>query len=245
MVSTNQTRISGAMASARDNNFYIAMALACAVTVLVGFAPTYYLKSSFGAPPLSSLLHLHGVIFSSWIALFIVQIVLIRVNRRDWHRRLGVVGAVLAIAMVWVGSAAAINGAVAGTAGAKLGLPPLVFLVIPLAAVVLFVALVACAIYFRHQGETHKRLMMLATISILTPAIARMRLEVFGLSGPIFNFVVTDLFIVAGVIYDYATRRRVHAAYIWGGLAIIVSQPLRLAIGHTDAWLVFAKWLTN
>jgi hypothetical protein len=175
--------ITRTMVAVHDRNFYIAMALACAVTVFVGFAPTYYLRSDTVAP-LSSLLHLHGAIFTSWIALFIVQTELVRAGRRDWHRHLGVVGVLLALSMVWVGVEVAIQGAAAGTAGARQGVPPLVFLTIPLGGVVVFVSLVALAIYFRHKSETHKRLMLLATISILTPAIGRMRLELFGTSGP-------------------------------------------------------------
>ena len=234
----------GTAVDSRDRNFYVAMALACAVTVFVGFAPTYYLRAATVAP-LSPLLHLHGIVFSSWFALFIVQTALVRADRRDWHRRLGVVGMLLALSMVWVGIEVAIQGAAAGTAGARQGVPPLLFLTIPLGGVVVFVSLVGLAIYFRHKSDTHKRLMLLATISILTPAIGRMRLELFGMQGPLINFAVTDIFIVACVIYDYAKRGRVHAVYIWGGLAIVISQPLRLAIGRTEMWTTFAKWLTT
>jgi hypothetical protein len=42
--------------------------------------------------------------------------------------------------------------------------------------------------------------------------------------GPVAFFAVTDLFIVAGVVFDAASRRRVHPAYVWGGLLIVGSQ---------------------
>jgi len=29
---------------------------------------------------------------------------------------------------------------------------------------------------------------------------------------------------------------------LWGSLAIIASQPLRLAVSGTPAWLAFASW---
>ena len=32
------------------------------------------------------------------------------------------------------------------------------------------------------------------------------------------------------LVYDLATRRKVHPATIWGGLVIVASQPLRLMI---------------
>ena len=53
------------------------------------------------------------------------------------------------------------------------------------------------------------------------------------------------LLIVAVVAYDYWTRRRVHAVSVWGGLFLALSFPGRIALGHTDAWLTFARWLVR
>jgi hypothetical protein len=58
-------------------------------------------------------------------------------------------------------------------------------------------------------------------------------------------FGLTDIFIVVCIIYDLVVRRRIHPAFIWGGLLIVLSQPLRLLLGGTDAWLAFATWLTS
>jgi len=85
--------------------------------------------------------------------------------------------------------------------------------------------------------------LLLATIGLLTPAIAR--LPGIAEAGPLAFFALTDLFIAAGFVYDRWTRRRVHPAFLWGGLFIIVSQPLRLVASSTGAWLAFANWLTG
>jgi hypothetical protein len=58
-------------------------------------------------------------------------------------------------------------------------------------------------------------------------------------------FGLTDLFLVPIVIWDLASRGRVHSATAWGGLLIIVSQPLRLVLSGTPAWLAFARWATG
>jgi drug/metabolite transporter superfamily protein YnfA len=55
----------------------------------------------------------------------------------------------------------------------------------------------------------------------------------------------TCLFVVACLIYDRAAHGRVHPAFLWGGLFVMLSLPLRAAIGHTDAWVTFAGWLTR
>jgi hypothetical protein len=85
--------------------------------------------------------------------------------------------------------------------------------------------------------------MTLATIALLSAPIARIPGVLQG--GPPAFFGLTDLFIVALLVYDLATRRKVHPATIWGGLVIVASQPVRLMISGTPAWLAFAGWLTS
>ena len=64
-------------------------------------------------------------------------------------------------------------------------------------------------------------------------------------AGPTTFFGLSDLFIVALLVYDLSTRGKVHPATIWGGLLIVASQPVRLMISGTPPWLAFASWLTS
>jgi hypothetical protein len=226
----------------RDRWFFTGMAAAALLTVLTGFAPTYYLRSAFGAPPLSTLVHLHGIVFTSWILLFLTQTSLIGARRADLHRRLGVAGGVLAVLMLVVGHLTAVEAARLGVTPPG-GRPPLVFLSVPIGTLVVFAILVASGLYNRRRSETHKRLMLLATIALLTPAIARMRF--IGEGGPPVAITGTCLFVVACLIYDRAAHGRVHPAFLWGGLLVMLALPFRFAIGRTSAWLSFAEWLTR
>ena len=61
----------------RRRRFYTGMALAIALTVFAGFAPTYYLRPWFQSTPLGGLVHLHGLVFTGWVLLFLVQSTLI------------------------------------------------------------------------------------------------------------------------------------------------------------------------
>lgn len=225
-------------ATRRDRRFYLAMGLAAAATVFAGFARTYFLKDLFGAPPLRPLLHLHGLLFSAWIVLFVVQTRLVAARRVDVHRKLGVLGGLLATSMVVVGFLAAVGSAQRGFAPPG-GPPPLVFLAIPLFDLVVFASLVGVALAFRRQPTVHKRLLLLATLGLLTPAIARLPF----VSGPLEFFGYTDLFILACLVYDRVAHGRVHPAFQWGAAFVVLSQPLRLALGGTQAWLDFAGWL--
>ncbi len=226
----------------RDRRFFTGMAVAAALTVFAGFAPTYFLKGVFGAPALSSLLHFHGALFTAWIVVFMLQVRLVAARRVDLHRRVGVAGALLAVSMVGVGLATAVDSAARGFTPAG-GPPPLVFLVIPVGDLLVFAILVGTGLYLRRRPDTHRRLMLLATLGLLTPAIARLPYVIQG--GPPLFFGLTALFIIACMLYDRVTRGRVHPAFLWGGLFVIFSQPARLWVGSTSAWLTLAGWLTR
>lgn len=226
--------------------FYAGLALAIAITVFAGFAPTYYLRSYYASEPLAGLLHLHGVVFTGWVLLFLAQSTLVAAGRTRLHRRLGVAGAVLAALLVVVGTTTAISRAAerAAEGAAPLGVPPLAFLAVPFFDMVVFAGLAGVGLWYRRRAAIHKRLLTLATIALLGAPIARLPFgaAVVGLPGV---FALADLFIVACIVYDLNSLRRVHPATVWGGLAIVLSQPLRLAISGSGPWLAFAAWLTR
>src|SRR5512134_2263910 len=100
---------------AYDRVFYSSIAVLMALTVFLGFARTYYLRSYFGAPvsvtgavTLTPLAQLHAAVFTAWVLLFVVQTALVATRRVAVHRRLGIAGAVLAAAMVVIGTTTAI-----------------------------------------------------------------------------------------------------------------------------------------
>jgi hypothetical protein len=227
-----------------DRYFYIALAGLAAVIVFFGFSRTYYLKRIFGTPQLSLLAHLHGVLFSSWIVLLITQVSLVCARRTDIHRRLGVAGGVLAVFVVCAGIMMSVN-AVRRTAHTPEEWEALGSMTIPFFDMVVFASVVAAGFYFRHQPAIHKRLMVVATITILPAAISRIPLAFIGANGPLAFFGLADLLLVACILFDFAVHRRLHPAYVWGGLLLIVSHPLRLFIGGTAAWRAFARCITG
>ncbi len=58
-------------------------------------------------------------------------------------------------------------------------------------------------------------------------------------------FLLTDVFVLACVLYDLIILKRIHRTTALAGLFIVASQPLRLLLGGTHAWLAFAGWLTH
>jgi hypothetical protein len=234
----------GIQTTGKDRRLYVWFAVFIPIIVLAGFARSYYLKGFFGFPELPSLLvHVHGIVMTSWVVLFVTQVTLVATGRTKTHQRLGVFGALLAVLIVIVGVLTAIAGA---ARGATPGPPALQFLAVPLFDMLAFAILVGTALYFRRSRlDIHKRLMLIAAVNLLAPAIARIPLHFIEVGGPLAFFGLTDLCLLACVGFDTIKNRRLHPAFLWGTLLVIASQPLRLMLSGTDIWLRFATMLVG
>ncbi len=233
------TSVSPAPSPRLDRWFFPVMAIFIAATVFAGFSATFYTRHA-ELPPLPGLLVVHGVAFTGWILLFITQTSLIAGNQTEPHKKLGWVGAALAVTMVTLGMMAAVRSLKLGRAPIP-GLDPRSFFAVPVFDLISFITLVAAGVKLRNSGEAHRRVMFVATLAILDAAIARIPLHFIAAGGPPIFFLLTDLFLFAGWGWDLLTHRRIHKAFLWAGLFLILSQPLRLVIGGTGAWKAFAN----
>jgi len=226
-----------------DRRLYILAAILTPLIVLAGFARTYYLKPFFNTPDLAGrIVHLHGIVMTAWVVLFVTQISLVATRRTKIHQRLGVLGGVLAALVVIVGVLTALYAA---ARGASPGPPALSFLIIPLGDMLVFSILIGLALYYRRKLDVHKRLMLLAAITLLTPAIARIPFNFIINGGPLVFFGLTDLCLLACVAFDTFKHRRLHPVFLWGTVFVIAMQPLRLLLAGTDAWMGFAAALVR
>jgi uncharacterized membrane protein YozB (DUF420 family) len=231
------------VARKNDRLFFTGMALASALTLILGFLPSYFHRSA-ELPSLTPLYQLHGALFTAWIALLVAQTALVAGRRTDIHRTLGVAGAVLAAVVFVVGVAVSVETLRrrGGPPGGDLN-EETKFFGIPLGAIIVFGALVSAAVVQRRRSETHKRLMLLATISLLGAAVARILHQV-GMGGTPNLFFGTDVFVLALVLYDLASRGRVHPATLWGGALVVGFKPLLFyVLSGTPAWLALADVL--
>jgi hypothetical protein len=251
MVATSFTPV-----RSRTGYFYVWMAAVCVAAAFGGFAETYWLQLPAGAFVGGPLLHLHGALFSAWTLLLLSQTWLAANGRLDHHRAWGLVGISLATALVFVGMATAISGMVDRipvNGDAARG-----FLIVPVTALGAFAILFAAAIANIKRPEWHKRLMLVATVSLLQAAVARVIFVIVTGGGPgarpglappppmpvtLVGGLITDLLILAGVVYDWRTRGRVHPAYLVGGAVVVGLQLLRLPLAPSHAWLAFADSL--
>ncbi|MGA2100707.1 MAG: hypothetical protein ABSG34_06355 [Candidatus Sulfotelmatobacter sp.] len=212
--------------------FYFAMSLLLAAIVVTGFKRTVndHLFHPAVARPL--ILWIHGSVFAGWVIFFICQSTLVRVHKVSWHRSLGWFGAGLATVMVPLGVATAIIMTRFDAAQLhQTGFDS--FLSIPFYDMLAFGVCIALAIYWRAKPEFHRRLILIATCTLMDAA--------FGRFDYLFDhdlyFPCVDLLIVFGVVRDLLVDRRVHKVY-WYALPLLVAgQSLAVYMyRHNPSW---------
>jgi hypothetical protein len=225
--------------------FYRHMAIALSLFVIVGFSRTYYLRFLTDLPPLETLVHLHSIVFSAWLLVFIAQTRLVAAQRVDLHMKLGIAALVLAVAVVGISFATTAVKATVPRIHPS-GLTPPQFTIVGIMSLVLFAGFLALGVAFRKRAAYHKRLMVLAMIGVLTPAASRIITQ-SGLREhwtylvPLFP----ALFVAWCLAYDWHKHRIVHPVFGIGGAVVIASWPLRLVIGRSDWYQPVGEWVAR
>ena len=237
-----------AIAYSQSGNFYFYMALACTAVAFLGFAPTYWLpmvSQSLSAPP---IIHFHGLLFFTWTLYFSFQTWLAASGRIARHRTIGMIGVSLATAMTIFGFLASVS-TMKRSAAAGLTSEGIAFAIVPLSGILFFAVVFTLAIASVRRSETHKRLMLLAGISLLDAAVARWFLTFLAPPGPpgpppvpvtIAPALAACLLLVVAIVYDWRTRGRPHSVYVYGGIALVAVKLLNWPISVTPLWHSFA-----
>lgn len=224
--------------------FFVVMASAVIITVFAGFAPTFYLRGSFTQNrPMSVLLHVHGIVFSAWVSLFLVQTLLIARGSRRLHQRLGWIGAGIAAAMVILVTAAVIEQ-LRRVNGFP---PPPLALALSLFDIIVFAMLVSAALYLRKRSDWHKRFMLSATIVLLGAPMFRAVIHLIGRADmgrvSILSTLLVDAFFLPCFAYDLLTRRRIHPAYVVALVLIVLDQVAQATVVSWPPWINLANAL--
>jgi hypothetical protein len=244
------------VAVARER-FYVRMAAACLAVGVIGFAPTYWIPLFRADINIPRLAHVHALLFFGWLLFFLNQTRLAASGAVPRHRELGIAGVALATGMFFVGTGMAVSS-IRRFEAAGFGDAARAFSVVSFTGIVLFAVLFCLAIVNVKKPEIHKRLMLVATVSILQAAVGRWFVLFFapprpagGLGSPPPVFVtvipglVSDLLIVAAMIHDRRTRGHIHPAYWIAGGAVIAVQLLRVPLSTTHAWASAVQWLVT
>ncbi len=226
-----------------ERRFFGGSAIAMVAAIVIGFLPFYYLRGVIAPPvplvPMTPLVHLHGAVFTGWMLLYLTQTMLVSAGRRDIHMKLGLLAFALLPVMIVIGTLAGLYQ-VARASGPPIT-SPLNWLSIPLLSVPLYTGLIVTALTKRRDPASHKRYMFLAMVEMTSPGFGRIPWPDF-VPGPVGLFGFTDLFLIALVAFDLKQTGKIHRATAIGGIALVGSQVLRLAVWDTAPWLAFARW---
>lgn len=222
------------------------MGVVATLVAAAGFGGSYY-RMATGSGSLPTLVKVHGVVFALWLLLFVAQAALVAARRVALHRRLGYASVALAAAVVGLGYATAVAAA---RRGHDLSLDdthdPLRFLVFTLGDTLGFAVLAGAGFWFRRRPETHKRLMLLATVSPMmnAPLVHFFVHHPEIPARPILLLAPMFALLFAPAAYDRLTRGRFHPVTLWGAVILFAWGNLRAAaIGPSEVWHQFAAWL--
>ncbi len=158
--------------------FYSVTALLLIGLALAGFRHFFFEGKSYPGreitPPIRTLVITHGIVMSAWLAMFLIQPLLIAVRKPRLHMSLGWLAAAIAVAVV-------VTGAIIGVQSARVtppealvwGLPMKQFMAVPLAAALVFAVFIGLGIWFRKKPAIHRPMMLLGTFTGMSAAISR------------------------------------------------------------------------
>jgi hypothetical protein len=227
--------------------FFPAFAAVLLLFVLLGFSRTLYLKPWFPSDPLPAYLYVHGFVLTAWYAFFLSQTLLVARGKLLTHRRMGIIGvglasAVLAVALMAVFGIVGRFKSLGIDVQAEQG--QISFIVwSDLGALAAFATFITRGALKRNVSASHKRLMLLGSISLMAPAFIRVSsIPPFDQLGGVV-FTLGALLATAGalLIYDLVTLRRIHQETLWGvPLFFIVLLGAAFLMPGTaiDTWLL-------
>lgn len=264
---TLQREVSAPVAGHRvARGFHVGMSSFLLLMVLLGFAPTWLLTPVVGTSHLPAgqqgfpwHVHVHGLLMTAWYALLLTQSLLAASGRGRFHRRLGLFAFTLAVPMVAFAALTVVRFAqryfVGGFPEPPDTMPPII--AGDFAELLLFTTFAVGAFHWRRESDAHQRLVLLASISFIGPAMARVGgllmtiacgelatngqlasgqadprlVSVVGVSGAI----AVPLLVMALALHDWTTRRRVHPVTLWGGLLAIAVSLAGTRFGAASA----------
>jgi hypothetical protein len=207
--------------------------------ILMGFVPQLIDKFRTRTFDYPIAVHIHAAVYLSWLVLLTVQTVLIGTGRASIHRRLGMFGAALAVLVVLMGLVATyiVENRMLGTPRSDPA-----FISFLLVDVLGFASLITAALMLRGDAAAHKRLMLLATISLLQAGFIRWwggaMFATFGkgfVGGWMADYLGVSLLVLGIGVYDLSTRRRLHPAYVIGAIWLLTWQLIA-------SWLYVSPW---
>lgn len=193
-----------------------------------GFSQSYYLSDSRGE--LSLDLHIHALLASLWLLLWLVQSLLVFGRKLHIHKKVGVAGFVVFLGLVPLMFYSILMRVQEADPPYEVGRDLVQWLV--------FVVLGAWAFWKRGEPAVHKRLMVFATLDLTTAAVGRIGNIYFPEYLGIGVFFYMILFVPAFLTlsHDRITLGRFHRSSLYALYFVIVSRLVLNPTQGAERW---------
>jgi hypothetical protein len=220
----------------RKRTLFLALTALMYGFVLVGFWP-YWRALGASEQPRPWIIHLHAAVFTGWMALLLAQVLLVRRRQLPLHRRLGQAGIYYGVVVFLLGVAVTAVAPASHVLNGEWTLDQAAgFVIYPAGDMLLFGTLFGAAVAYRKRPETHKRLILLATVALMFAPVARW----VGEAGPWVLLAVWLSPALLAMAADWRRTRRVHAALLIGTAWLVVVFA-RVAFESSPAWLAIGR----
>lgn len=250
----DEPQAKGPASPKRARRFYVGIAALLLVLMILGFQQFYLHGKAYPdrelAPPIRTLLILHGIGMSAWLLLFLVQPLLIMAGNRRVHMMLGRIGAALAACIVILGFRLGIEATRISPPDMIIwGLAPKQFMAVPIISIIIFAGFVIAGVWNRRRPEVvHRPMLLLATLAAMSAAVSRIDCinalyhgtvweTVFG---PFFGTLAIGAFFL---VMKWLLARPLNRWFAIGYAGLVVSSALILQLATTGTWDHFASFL--
>lgn len=226
--------------------FFVSMAILFPIIVFFGFFPSFQSLNE-GTLEVHWLTHIHSVVMTSWILLYLTQTILAATGNLKLHRRLGMLSVVLGVLVFLVMAMVSFNIIVVNH-------PPQGSFLFDL-LLTDFYEMLCFASFFtwgmrlrKKNPSSHKRLLTLSTFVLLTAAVDRIQrtysFPSLGLDYPAFSFIYLNILLIPLFLYDWTTLRRIHRI-TWIGTAVVILFQIAVSTVYgSPSWNKFWFELT-
>lgn len=228
-------------------SFYLVMTLVMAFLVFAGFGMTYWFPLATGSfPPAPPVVHLHGLVFSSWMILLVVQAALVNRRNLTLHRSLGTWGIAHATAVLLTGALITLLG-IGGINRPTVAPAFLDAMFLSFAAVSGFCLLFTLSMRNVRKPEIHKRLMLFAILPILPPGINRLYMVPFGLDYiPVLPLYLTlDALALAIVIHEWRSTGKIGRYTMIGAGWMLLQSLVHVPIAGSEGFLELCRYVAG
>lgn len=218
------------------------------ILIVVGFAPTFYLKPILGAgKPLTALILVHGITITAWVAIFLYQYFAASRGSLARHKEVGITGALLFglfIALSYV----TVLSRTAAAASAPSGVGPLIRLAYPFWVISSTLIFGLAAFILVRRPNWHRHLQLASFFILLAPATARaLRFVIEIGSVATFGSLLISLALYVGAtrLKDKGSSKVSKLALGIVGAQLLVAILIFFSVNAATPWLHFASALTG